>query len=170
MASPLPSLNRAINIQTPFGGGAVNGLKTIELRRTPLPEKYLNHNVFVRLPKGKKLKFDSCLPDDYELEPRGNCIGSIAFSCSREITLSEVLGSEECECLARTAGLTTESFKSAWHGGYKFAWEIVNPVRFKTPIPDNAYHDTFFSKKNRQGYLATNRGPVCRPQNKKMKS
>ncbi len=106
----------AINIQYPIADKILKGVKVIETRRYPLPDKYLNQALLLMETPGKTKKFKSRI------------IGIIKFTeCFQYQSKKQFYADVDKHCV-------TKNSIWAWQAGDKWGWRVDVIKKISPPI------------------------------------
>lgn len=106
-----------LNIQYPWSHLLINGLKTVETRSYPLPDKYIGEPLALIETPGKNKKFKSRI------------IGIIVFSHSFKYQDKDFwLGD------FNRHKVSDIDKQFAWNNKAKYGWVVSNVIRFNQPI------------------------------------
>ena len=126
-----PGATRVVNVQQPWADLLADGVKTTENRSTPLP-----WNARYMLIQASKCNFNNA-----EWARRMEQVNTRCAALHLpEYTKTQADLSADDQCIIALAKVTCVNnhdlaVKDVWNTNDKFAWQIDEVIRFKTPIP-----------------------------------
>lgn len=136
---------KAITVKQPWASLIVHGIKDIENRTWPCPQKYIGQRVLIHASKAKakSLKFQltddqiKCVYDHFNgdipllIEPKGSIIGSVEIvDC---VVNHPSIWAEKTENY--TVGMNPKQHEDITGKKVIYNWVLANPVLFEKPIP-----------------------------------